>query len=245
MTEEIKRKNKQVIEFEKELNKIEKLISLPNLIREVAINALKSIDLSTLKFEDKSKVDNSIKSIENIKDKSIDDSYKVIYNQSCVLAVSSLSAILEKYFINYIKSNRGLVKVESKITFKLSDIAPYDFDIKSVIGELITEKDSSINFQNVVGIEEVFKTYFDEIIVFDEKLKSTAIFYQQCRHTIVHKSGIVDKEFIKKVSNSNIKGYIVGDRIELDGEDWENIKKSFVHVINSIIFRKNKKNEDV
>jgi hypothetical protein len=239
MTEEIKRKNKQVIEFEKELNKIEKLISLPNLIREVAINALKSIDLSTLKFEDKSKVDNSIKSIENIKDKSIDDSYKVIYNQSCVLAVSSLSAVLEKYFINYIKSNRGLVKVESKITFRLSDIAPYDFDIKSVIGELITEKDSSINFQIVVGIEEVFKTYFDEIIVFDEKLKSTAIFYQQCRHTIVHKSGIVDKEFIKKVGNSNIKGYVIGNKVELDGEDWGKIKESFVHLINSTIFRKN------
>lgn len=226
-------------EISQSFSDINRLIDVPNLIQGMTLVNLKGFDLSLLKNTEKAKFNNLIKSIENISDGSIKESFKIIYNQVCVLAVSALSATLEKYFINFIIAHWNKMdfsKEETKIS--LAELSKYNFNIKPFLGNILLEKINSINFQDLQKTKISFEKYCKKKIVLDKEVETAIIFYQQCRHILVHKNGYVDKEFLKKVGDNNIKKYQIGDKIELDKSDWESIKNNFLELVNMVTIQK-------
>jgi len=220
-------------EMKKELDYIEKLISTPNIIRDHAINSLKNFKDSDLKNTEQIKLKNAIQSIENISNKSINKSYGIIYNQICILAVSALSAVLEKYFINMTKQFEK-IRLPNDLKISLYEIKEYEFDMKKNLGNIILKKDNSINFQDLKSVLRAYEKYFNKNIKLDDELKNNIIFYQQCRHVLVHKNGIVDEDFIQRIKNCNIKKYKKKNKIQLNKNDWEKIKKYFCSFMNKL-----------
>lgn len=225
-------------ELERNLNDIEKLISTPNLIRDTILISLRAVDFKTLYQAQRTKLDNAIKSIENIHSGSMAKAYQIIYNQVCILAVSALSVNLEKYFLNSVMSNVKNVNIkdENKIKLTLAELKEYNFNIKGNIGNIILKKDNSINFQDLQSTIRAFEDYLGKQFSIDDDVKRKIIFYQQTRHILVHKDGKIDNEFLKKTSflDSNIKKYIKDDNIQLNEKDWLDLKASFLDLFTSI-----------
>lgn len=224
--------------FEEDLGKIEKLISAPNLIREHILNNLKNINFDKLENTEKTKLNNSIKSIENISNESFKNEFKIIYNQVCILAVSSLSANIEKYFKDFIIIPEVTIGVKNleKIKLNLQEILQYRNINFENLGDIILEKDNSINFQDLQSTIRSFNEYLGKNIKLGDGLRNKIIFYQQCRNVLVHKNGLVDDNFVKKTNKeSNIKEYKTGDIIQLDFSDWISMKNSFLEFYKKIV----------
>ena len=94
-------------------------------------------DSSNLVHEDKNIIQNGIKSLKNIKEESMKEQFSVIYSQMCVLAVSSLEAILKDYFVDSFNDKTD-INIENK---KLNEI-------KVTIRDII---DNELNFDNKLG----------------------------------------------------------------------------------------------
>ena len=219
-----------------EFDKIETLISTPDSLREIAVGELKKTNqISYLKNTDRGKIENSIQMLNNINKKSFKNSYKIIYNQTCILAVSALAFVFEKYFKNYIKGNWPEINYDKlKAKFSLKKLSKYRLDkIVSELGNIILDNDNSINFQDLQSTTRSYKNYLHKKINLSGQAEKHIIFYQQCRHVLVHKSGEVDNEFLKKTKkkNANIKKFNKGDMLELNHTDWKNIKKYFSEMI--------------
>jgi len=226
--------------FKHSLDYIEKLISTPNQVKDIAISGLKDIDFSSLKNTENVKINNLIKCIDNISSSTLKREYSIIYNQSCILAVSALESTIEKYFINNINSNwKKLNLCDEKIKLSLKELSEYEFNIKPNLGEIILNKSDFINFQDLQSIIRTFKEYFDKNINLNIETKNDVILYQQIRHVLAHKNEIIDEEFLKKTKELK-HGYTKSDKVKLDNKDWENIKVSFYNLIDSIV-----KTEDI
>lgn len=227
-------------QFEENLKEISKLIETPEIMRECALNGIKSLDTTRdLTSTGKIKIKNLIDSLENISKESIRKHYQIIYNQLCVLAVSALSAILEKYFVEFAQQHSDMINFpkNKKIRVFLQSLKEkYNFDVKNNLGQIIIDYDSSINFQDLKSTLETFETYFNKKTNLRPEIEKNIILYQQCRHVIVHKSGIVDEEFLNKTRTSRFKK---GEKIQLNGEDWEIMKKSFFELVKRLTAENN------
>jgi uncharacterized protein (UPF0147 family) len=226
--------NDYITQFEENLKEIESLISTPETIRKFAIESIKKIDRKeNLTNVGKIKLQNTIKSLENISDKTIKKHYQIIYNQLCVLAVSTLAAVLENYFIDFVQTHWKEINIPTNLKIRLADLKEkYEMDPQKFLGEIILKSDSSINFQNFESITRTFKEYCNKEIELDKSTEDAIIFYLQCRHVLVHKSGIVDEEFLNKTKS---KRYRKGEKIKLNEDDWESIKKSFLELVKKIV----------
>ena len=227
-------KNTYIQQFSNSLNEIEELINTPEAIREYAIQSISQlIQGEDLTNTGGRKVSNIKRGLENISDKSIKKHYQIIYNQVCVLAVSSLSVILEKLFIELMQKNPSQSWVtdsdkSKKIKISIAEMQKYNYDVKNNLGQIIVKKDDSINFQDLNAILRTFAHYLQKKIKLNSETRDSIIFYQQCRHIIVHKNGIIDQEFINKTKSTQYnKRYSTGDKIQLNKDDWKVIKKSF------------------
>lgn len=216
-------------EFRLELANIEKLIATPELIRSLALSALLPLQNKSALS---SPVNNAIAALENISTSNIAANYEIIYNQVCVLAVSALSAALEKYFVNYANYNWQQIDTsQSDIRFKLEDLAEHGFNLRPSIGSIIKSKDNRINFQDLQSTKRTFEKLLRKTINLSPEVERKIIFYQQARHVIVHNSGFVDDDFVKKCGSNNFKAYKLGNKVQLDEEDWKSIKSSFEAII--------------
>lgn len=226
------------------LDNIEKLIETPNFIKDFILKSIKNFGDSELTNTGKIKAENIIKAIENIEGESLKDNFQIIYNQTCVLAVSALGATLEEFFLNYVQSNWNKIQVKKEIKVPLSDLLKYNLRLTTVIGKIILEKDNSIKLEDLQSLIRTFEDYFGIKIKIKDETRKNIIFYQQCRHVIVHKNSTVDEDFFKKVQDSkcNIKNCQIGNKIMLDNNDWLNIKNYFPKLIEEFTntFKKNK-----
>jgi hypothetical protein len=219
--------------FKSSLADIEKLIETPNRIQEFGLNYLKAIDASQLSNTEKRKLENSIQALENISTASLKESFHIIYSQLCVLAVSSLSATIEKHFINYANSNWQKIDTSSKkleeLKISLKYLVENNLRFSGKFGKLIVERDNSIKFQDLNSIVRTYKEYFSIDLTLEESVTQKVVFYQQVRHIIVHKGSVVDGSFLNAVAfkNANINKYKDGDMVSLNGLDWESIKEAF------------------
>lgn len=226
--------------FERELDNIEQLKSTPDLIKMVAIKALgNAISTENLKHTIKTKLGNAKKSLENIKEESIGNSFKIIYTQMCVLAVSSLEANLKKYFVERLSDSNNINKSSNSLKntkISLEDILDLGPDLSNEIGRIIFEK-ANLNFQDLKSIERNFDEYANIKLTINNDEKRTICFYLEIRHVIVHRGGKIDNKFVNNTNkfSSNLKNYKQGDTVELGEKDWLNIKTSFVNFMSDIL----------
>lgn len=221
--------------FEEDLESIAKLAETPNFIRETAINAIGNVLVEEIPPFIKAKLENVKKMLENIEKGSIKEDYGIIYSQMCVLAVSCLEALLKMCFIDLIQNKDRLNLNYSKLKqLKITalDIIKADFDYRDQFAEFLLKEETG-SFQSLRRIMEMFENYFSINLTLDEDLKRRLIFYLELRHLLVHKSGIVDQRYIKSTDqfDANLKNYDLGDKVELNEDDWEKMRQSFIEFV--------------
>lgn len=224
--------------FDQSLKDINKLASTPIFFKNIAITSLQQLlEQQNIANTHKIPIQQTIDALNNVKDQSIVNAYKIIYNQCLVLTVSALEDTISKYFINYIQSNYKNISNKEKIKFTLEELIEYQSDQNQYIGKLILEKDNSINFQDFQSTIRSLEKYTTKKFNIDDEIKKYTIFYQQCRHCIVHNDGKIDNYFLEKTKkeNCNIKNYSLGEKISLENEDWENIQNYFSKFVKQII----------
>ncbi len=235
----ISENNEYVTILKSRLEKIEKLESTPMIMRDQAVQCLRTVlKKSQLKHNDRNIIENKINLLENIKEESMKEQFSVIYSQMCVLAVSSLEAILKDYFVDSFNNKRD-INMENKrlneIKVTIRDIIDNKLNFDNKLGSLILERDKP-NFQDLKSILSNFKNYFNKEIELEGNLKKKLCFYLEIRHLLVHKGGVVDKKFINstKVLDANIKNYKVGDVVEIKSSDWTDMKQAFLSLLDMV-----------
>ena len=224
-------------EVKSRFEKIEKLESTPMMMRDQAVQCLEKVinESKKLVHNDKKVIQNNIDSLENIKEESMKEQFSVIYSQMCVLAVSSLEAILKEYFVDSFNDKTD-INIENKklneIKVTIRDIIDNELNFDNKLGSLILERDKP-NFQDLKSILSNFKNYFNKEIKLESDLQKKLCFYLEIRHLLVHKGGVVDKRFINstKVLDANIKNYKAGDTVEVKSSDWIDMKQAFLSLL--------------
>lgn len=232
--------------FNKEIEDIGELVLLPNDVRRYAISALRGMDKAAVQRRgSQHPIDSAIQLLQNINNDSINNKYKIVYNQLNILATSALEATLKHYFIDCLRDTTLLNRESDKLKRRLDSIKVTAFDLvqnnldyKNRFAELIMEKEGS-NFQNLKKIKDVFSDYFNKDINLSEDDARRVIFYTECRHVLVHKSGAIDKNFIRNTENNNyieanIKKYKEKDEVGFDAEDWEGIKQAYTALVREV-----------
>ena len=232
----ISENNEYVTILKSRLEKIEKLESTPMIMRDQAVQCLRTVlKKSQLKHNDINIIENKINLLENIKEESMKEQFSVIYSQMCVLAVSSLEAILKEYFVDSFNDKTD-INIENKklneIKVTIRDIIDNELNFDNKLGALILERDKP-NFQDLKSILNNFKNYFNKEIKLESDLQKNLCFYLEIRHLLVHKGGVVDKKFINsaKVLDANIKNYKAGDVVEIKSSDWIDMKQAFLSLL--------------
>ncbi len=233
------RNNKYVTKLQSRLDEIEKLESTPMVMRDQATQCLETVlNSSQLTYNDRKIIKNKITLLENIKEKSMREQFSVIYSQMCVLAVSSLEAILKDYFVDSFNDKTD-INIENKklneIKVTIRDIIDNELNFDNKLGALILERDKP-NFQDLKSILNNFKNYFNKEIELEGDLRKKLCFYLEIRHLLVHKGGVVDKKFINstKVLDANIKNYKVDDAVKIKSSDWTDMKQAFLSLLDMV-----------
>jgi len=226
-------------QFNDALKNIDTLIDLPDRMRGYAIDTLQPL-LESAKLDNltRNKIQNIIRALEGIHSDSLRSTYKIVYNQCCILAVSALSAVLENFFIEHANKNFSSINQDAlgKIKVSLAELSELNYETKENIGNIILEKDSTVTFQDLQSIKRSFNTYLNIQASLDAETQNKIIFYQQCRHVLVHGGGRIDKKFVDRLEslNANLKEYKVGQRVQLFVTDWRDIKKAFVVLVENL-----------
>lgn len=225
-----------VKDFKKELSNIDKLEQTPNLIKNVAIQALDSaINSNGIQTTTRTILERNKESLENIEERSIRNNFSIIYSQMCILAVSSLEATLKKYFENVLSDFSNINQSNDelkKIKISLSELVENNLKFSGKFGKLILDK-TSLSFQDLKSIKRIFSEYISKDIVLDAETEKKISFFLEARHVLVHKGGIVDDKFVQSTTffDANLKGYKKGDRIEVNASDWGDIKNIFIELV--------------
>ncbi|HEX8773642.1 MAG TPA: hypothetical protein VF735_08515 [Pyrinomonadaceae bacterium] len=95
--------------------------------------------------------------------------------------------------------------------FSVDDIARYGFDLREHMGDLLKEK---FKFSILEGIQNAYLAAFGNF----KDIETVFIGKDLCeleatRHLILHRSGVVDKKFIRKINTS----LNLGDNVPLNG----------------------------
>jgi hypothetical protein len=234
--------------FRQRLNEIDSTVNLPETLLGVFDTHLGAIEKFDLKPLDRQTLANIKKSVANIDKRSLRDNFSHIYNQACVLACSSLEASLRDVFDCYFFDPSDLAKIKPDkaqgIKVSLYDLiqsyfpAQDDRDEDSwYLGKMLRERDSGLNFQNYGSIKRNFAEYCAHDIALSSDIENSIAFYLECRHSIVHSSGLADKRFLNMLGKI---GGGFGDRfghntqIELTTDDWVAIKEGFTHLVEDV-----------
>lgn len=232
--------NEYVTKLSSRFEKIEKLESTPMIMRDQAVQCLEKVinESERLVPNEKRLIQNSIDCLENIKEESMKEQFSVIYSQMCVLAVSSVEAILKDYFVDSFNDKTD-INMENKklneIKVTIRDIIDNELNFDKKLGALILERDKP-NFQDLKSIRSNFKNYFNKEIKLESDLRKKLCFYLEIRHLLVHKGGVVDQKFINStnVLDANIKSYEVGDVVEIESSDWIDMKQAFLSLLDML-----------
>ena len=221
--------------YQSSIDKIDKLVSTPVIIKQGALGALDTALEESLNHSAKTVLLNARQSLKNIKDSSINDNFKIIYSQMLILAVSALEATLKQYFVNAcsILSNINLENERLKsIKITALDLAVHKLKYTQDFGQLILDKENS-SFQDLKSIKKTFRDYLSKSINLESDDEKKIAFYLECRHILVHRGGKVDQKFIDSTSSfqANLKEYKLGQNIEFSQDDWKQIKSVFSKLI--------------
>lgn len=94
---------------------------------------------------------------------------------------------------------------EKQISIRL--LARYGFDLRGALGYVLVEK---FDFTSVTGIRKAYAALFGKLPELEEIFTDESINHLEAiRHVIVHRAGIVDDEYIKRVRSPLSKGEMV------------------------------------
>lgn len=220
-------------------NDIEKLKETPEIIKNIALTSLENVSKqSSITNSTKQVVNNSIATLRNISNSSVEENYKIIYLQMCVLAVSAIEAQLKKYFsnaFNHPKNINANNKRLAEVRFTVKELLDLGLTLKDKLGRVYLEKEK-LNFQDLQSIKHIFRDYLNKELNLNQDTEKKLCFYFECRHVIVHRGGKVDAKFLAAMTplSANIKNFLLGDDIIFDVYDWENMKMVFVKLIEDV-----------
>lgn len=225
--------------FKDELESIKKLSETPNIIRDHAVSGINLVLEQELNYQAKMKLQNLKQSLENISGSSVKENYKIIYSQMCILAVSSLEATLKRYFLDFASKVENLNKDNRKleeIKITALDLLNEGLNFTENFGQILLERETN-SFQNLKLIKEVFKNYLSKEIKLSDEDEKCLVYYLELRHILVHKGGKIDERFVNstKVMDANLGNYNIGNKVELDDEDWNTIEATFPKLISSLV----------
>jgi hypothetical protein len=228
--------------FNDNIQKIQKLMSLDEVVVKLALQALRRAEknLGCDKHPSYS-ISNEIKQIENIREnESLKPSYQIMFNQCIVLLVSYFSSAIEdifkesfKYKIKNVKLD-GLGKEEVKIT-----IGQYVLGLGHISDLFVAKKD--ISFQDMQSILRSFEKYIGVSAIDKDNDVDNIVLGQACRNCIVHAGGVINpKTFgqIKTAEKRTIKTQIrLADNILFEEDEVNAVKDSMVAFINNIVVK--------
>lgn len=226
-------------DFRNELSNVDKLERTPGLIKDMAIQALATaINTPGIQTTVRMSLESSKAGLENINSRSIQDNFKTIYSQMCILAVSNLEATLKKYFENALSEFSNINQTNedlNKFKISLAELVENNLKFSGEFGKLVLEK-INLNFQDLKSIKRIFKDYISKILTLDNATEKEICFYLEVRHVLVHKGGVVDAKFVQATNafGANLKSYSIGDHIEIDSNDWDKIKNSFSKLVENV-----------
>lgn len=151
--------------------------------------------------------DDTIRMIEQIHDhNSLQINFRIIYNQSVVLAISFLTSTLEELFkttLENVLSDTSLLsdylqKEEIKINIKDLTILNRSFP-ENLAAYLFDRK--GISFQDMQSTVRTFKNFLDIEIEKDD-LQRSLIFVQAARHIITHAGGRTTEKFWQQIESA-------------------------------------------
>lgn len=200
------------VNFESNIKSTHEFLNFDSLLLEFCITQIEVLD-ARIKNNDQIAITNprflptnTLLVLKNIKsNESFKGMYETLSNQGVVLLVSYFTSALKEIFIKsigYLVDENSLVVKENTGEFKftLKELAKYEFNLKSIIGEVIFEK-KNISFQDMKSSLECFKLYFDVDIEKDQ-IVDNVILAQAARHAIVHSLSIADSKFINQISGA-------------------------------------------
>jgi len=222
--------------FQSRLDEIDQLERTPDLIKQHAIATLdNALRINIGNVQAHQALENGRAALANVSDESIAANYRVIYSQMCILGVSSLEAILKKYFEHAADNYQNLVISNPRlkqIKVTAEDIVNSGLRFGGKLGRLILDKDKP-NFQDLKSIKDVFLGYFGKEISLTDLSQKRLVFYLEARHVLVHRGGTVDDKFIQAVTkiDANLHNLSAGEQLTLGREDWEAIRLSFMELV--------------
>ncbi|MDB5184458.1 MAG: hypothetical protein JWN38_266 [Candidatus Saccharibacteria bacterium] len=162
-----------------------------------------------------------------------------LYSQGFILLVASAEALLKDVFDRLLTENFTKINLSSSLNFSAKDIqkALSDWnpvnnqirDLHTSLGRLVEKKmhDSKnpiekINFQNVLSMRTIFKSYLDLEISDSETTRRIHKYWQQ-RHLLMHSNGIIDERYINNVKVVDLltKNEVVGAEVIITKKDYD------------------------
>jgi hypothetical protein len=235
-----------VTSFQTNAASVRKLLEFDQLVLEVALRQLRSLEKSTVsqwtrvlkrlgempedsddpKLSPVLSVKTTIGVMERMhENQSLKPHYEVMINQGIVLLVSYFGSAVRDL------SRAGVVQALSQGThkdilqFKLSASAEELRDLDRPVIEFIADhivESSDLSFQDMKSIGRIWKDYFG----FDharDSILNDIIAAQACRHAIVHSGLIADNRLIGQLKNATPRSIkpdlALGDRIQFTREE--------------------------
>lgn len=216
-----------------ELNK--KTIDLPSLGDEVSKIAL--IFLDSLKNDVKNlpgltlikqKLDRDLSLLKDIRRyPSLERQYKTIYMLVLPLLVSNFEDFLKEIFINLstLSMIEGKINIPDDLKISLNDIKTRWSDFPLILGELILERDRTINFQDLQSTIRTFNYYLDINLqkCLTKNREEKLVYLQACRHAILHSASRIDDKFLNQIRNTRFfTSFKKGQNIDISIGDCMN-----------------------
>lgn len=181
-----------------------------------------------------------VQRIASIAKEEIDSGFPFLYSQSAILLYSYLEAAIKRFIITYFKNN-DIEKIKEVANIKINFSEFINLDENEKYDYLFIQYEKLLTIGIQYGI-----TRFENLlnpIAFSGKVNadvSKSIFeLSQIRNNILHRAGVVDKQFI---SNCSWLKYSIGEKVKVTNESYELYYSAVCKYVTTIVIRLDEKN---
>jgi hypothetical protein len=139
-----------------------------------------------------------------------------ILKQSIVLLWSTFEVLVRDGVIQVLNLNPDLFKSFNIKSIPEDTLEEYDYEVKSHLGDIYADQR---DWSNLKTIRDSIQLIWPSNGGIQKKLKDDLLYkLNQKRHLIVHRKGIVDKQYNSLTSDN----FIIGEEIPIDPDDIKN-----------------------
>jgi len=126
--------------------------------------------------------------------------HKTLINLSIIFLIAVLENFLRETFRVFVNTHFRKLNFNDDLKIRWGDLTKLDFNA----GDIILQRAQDINFQSIRTIFDAFKNNLGISIEdsLTKKERENLIFFQATRHSIIHRGGRVDSEFIKQIKGT-------------------------------------------